>query len=57
MDKVAVTSLLHAHGVPLSEAYDATEGILDGRTVSVTLPAETDVEELRHALDRVGVVV
>ena len=56
MDKVGVTQLLRRNGVSLSEAYDATDGVLQGRSVSVPLPVETDVEALRQALEDLGVI-
>ena len=55
MDKIAVTLLLRRHGLCLSEAYDATNDILEGRTVSLSLPVGADVERLRRELDQLGI--
>ena len=56
MNKVGVTLLLRNHGVPLSEAYEATDAILAGRAVSVQLPEGTDTEALHRSLDDLGVI-
>jgi hypothetical protein len=57
MNKVAVTRLLRSHGVPLSEAYDATNTILDGQAASVQLREGTDVKVVCQGLNNLGVVV
>lgn len=56
LNKVGVTLLLRDSGVSLSGAYDATEGILQGRSEPVALPAGTDVETLRRELEKLGVI-
>jgi hypothetical protein len=56
MDKVGVTLLLCKHGVRLADAYEATDSILQGRTVSLALPVGADVEALRQELDHLGVI-
>lgn len=54
MNKIAVTRLLHTNGVPLSEAFDATNGILDGREVSVRLSESSDPVAVAEHLRRLG---
>src|SRR4051794_35156182 len=56
MNKVGVTRLLRKYGVPLSEAYEATDSVLAGREVVVRLPAGTNTEALRRNLDDLGVI-
>ena len=57
MNKVHVTLLLRENGVPLSEAYDATNSILRGEWASVRLREGSDVAEICRELDRLGVVL
>ena len=56
MNKVGVTQALRHYGVPLSEAFSATNKVLDGKTVPVHLRTGTDVDALRRRLDNLGVV-
>jgi hypothetical protein len=56
INKVGVTLLLREYGVPLSEAYGATDAVLAGETVSVHLPKGTDTEALRRNLDELGLI-
>lgn len=57
MDKVGVTLLLRGCGVRLSEAYDAADGILEGRAMAVELPAGADEKAVREQLEKLGVLV
>jgi hypothetical protein len=57
MDKGGVTLLLRNNGVALSEAYDATNGILRGDLVTVQLPKGSDMEAIRRQLTDLGVVL
>jgi len=57
MDKGGVTLLLRNSGVPLSEAYDATNSILRGEAASVQLPETADVEAIIRQLDILGVIL
>jgi hypothetical protein len=57
MNKVGLTLLLRDRGVPLSEAHDATNAVLKGKTVTVRLPEGSDLDALRAELGRLGVVV
>jgi hypothetical protein len=56
MDKIGVTLLLRKNGMALSEAHDATDSLLHGRTVSVALAPGTDVEALRKEFENLGVI-
>ena len=49
--------LLRENGMPLSEAYDATNSILRGEWASVRLREGSDVAEICRELDRLGVVL
>ena len=57
MDKVAVSKLLRAYGVPVAEAHATTETILRGGTVTVRLREGADTTVVRDELDRLVVVL
>src|SRR5437016_1900437 len=57
IDKAGVTLLLRNSGVPLSEAYDATNAVLAGMTATVRLPSGADAAEISRQLEKLGVVV
>ena len=53
---IASAHLLRGSGVPLAEARSATEGILRGDAISVTLPEGAKVSEICRRLDDLGVI-
>jgi hypothetical protein len=56
MDKVAVTKLLRSYGLSLTEAHNATEGVLKGESVKVQFREGADPKAAQHALSSLGVV-
>jgi len=57
MDKVAVTKLLRSYGLSLTEAQNATEGVLKGESVKVQFREGVDSEAVQHELSGLGVVL
>ncbi len=57
MDKTEVTLLLRNCGVPLAEAYDATNSILRSDPVSVRLSEGADILAIRRQFAALGVIL
>ena len=57
MDEVGVTLLLREHGIPLAQAYEATNSILRDEPTCVQFPDEADVEAVRRKLQEFGAIV
>ncbi|MFN8720493.1 MAG: hypothetical protein ACK5YI_06665, partial [Rhodospirillales bacterium] len=57
LSKVRLTELLTDGGVPLHVAFGATNNVVDGMTIGMSLPKFGDPEAVANALRAIGVDV
>jgi hypothetical protein len=57
LDGLSSLSLLRDYGVPLAEARQATEHVLQGEVVTIHVRQGADIRALARELDRLGVVL